>query len=255
MFMQKANDGTAEVNIFLYIRVMAEETLLSNLPIKQWAEDDRPREKLLFKGRIALSDTELISLLIATGSRNESAVDLAKKLMQQSGNSLNNLARMSLADLQKVKGIGQAKAIAIVAALELGRRRKTEEALDIRQFTNSRDCFDLFHPVLSDLLHEEFWVLLLNRNNRYILHRRVSEGGVSGTVVDAKIIFKLALEQLASTVILCHNHPSGNNVPSQADIKLTQQLKEAGKALDIVVADHLIIAGTAYFSFSDEGLM
>lgn len=234
---------------------MTEETIFSNLPIKQWAEDDRPREKMQLKGRTTLSDTELISLLIATGSHNESAVDLAKKLMQQSGNSLNNLARFSLADLQKVKGIGQAKAISIAAALELGRRRKTEEALDIRQFTNSRDCFDLLHPVLSDLMHEEFWVLLLNRNNRYILHRRISEGGVSGTVVDAKIIFKLALEQLASTLILCHNHPSGNISPSQADSKLTQQLKEAGKALDILVADHLIIAGNTYFSFSDEGLM
>ncbi|MFA6261235.1 MAG: DNA repair protein RadC [Bacteroidia bacterium] len=234
---------------------MTEETLFSNLPIKHWAEDDRPREKMQLKGRTTLSDTELISLLIATGNRNESAVDLAKKLMRQSGNSLNNLARFSLADLQKVKGIGQAKAISIVAALELGRRRKTEEALDVRQFTNSRDCFDLLHPVLSDLMHEEFWVLLLNRNNRYIIHRRVSEGGVSGTVVDAKIIFKLALEQLASTVILCHNHPSGNITPSQADNKLTQQLKEAGKLLDILVADHLIIAGNAYFSFSDEGLM
>lgn len=234
---------------------MTNETLLTKTPIHAWAEDDRPREKLLLKGRSALSDAELIALLISTGNRNESALDLAKRVLQLSSNSLNNLARLSLNDLQKISGIGQAKAISILAALELGRRRKTEAALMAKQFTSSRDCFELFHPLTADLLTEEFWVLLLNRNNRYICHACVSRGGISGTVVDAKVIFKLAIEHLASTVILCHNHPSGNLNPSRADIGLTTQLKEAGKNIDLMVADHIIVAGSSYFSFADEGMM
>jgi DNA repair protein RadC len=225
------------------------------LTIKSWAEEDRPREKLLSKGRHVLTDAELIAILIGSGTRKESAVELSKRILSQFGNNLNELAKLSVNDLIKFKGIGEAKAISIVAALELGRRRKESETTKRDKITSSKDIFEVFRALFLDLPHEEFHVLLLNRSNLVIRKEFVSRGGVSGTVVDPKIIFKIALENLASSIVLCHNHPSGNLRPSDPDISLTKKLKEAGLLLEIPILDHLIISDTGYFSFADEGMM
>lgn len=225
------------------------------LTIKSWAEADRPREKLLLKGKSSLSDAELIAILIGSGNSEQTAVELAQHILRNCQNNLSNLARLSVKDLQKHKGIGEAKAISIVAGLELGRRRKSEEPTKKMSIKSSQDAFNLLHGDLMDLPHEEFWLLLLKRNNEVIRKLMISKGGVSGTVVDAKIIFKYALEETASGIILSHNHPSGNLKPSQEDIRLTNRIKEAGKALDITVLDHLIITNESFFSFADEGLL
>jgi DNA repair protein RadC len=229
---------------------------LKNLPINLWAEDDRPREKMLLKGAHALSDAELLAILIATGTRELSAVDLGKKILALTGNQLNELGKLSIKDFKKVKGIGEAKAITIAAALELGRRRKLDESKQVHQFiTSSKQAADYFLPLLSDLKHEEFWVGYLNRRHKIIELKKVSEGGVAGTVADPKIIFKHAVELLASSIILAHNHPSGNLRPSEADKQLTKKLVQGGKMLDILVVDHLIISDQRFYSFADEGLM
>ncbi len=220
--------------------------------IKFWAEDDRPREKLLTKGRASLSDAELLAVLIATGTKDDSAVDIAKKMLALSQNSLNNLAKLSVTDLQKVKGIGQAKAVTIISALELGRRRKEEAATDIVKITTSRQLFDLFEPLVGDLPHEEFWVLLLNRSNKIIDYKKISEGGVSSTVVDVKIILKFAIENLASSIVICHNHPSGSTTPSDSDIRLTRRITQACRELDLSLMDHIIIGAGAYYSFAND---
>ena len=225
------------------------------LGIKSWAADDRPREKLLLKGKSALSEAELIALLIGSGTGALSAVEVAKLVLQSVGNNLHDLARLSVKDLMKVKGIGEAKAVTIVAALELGRRRKEFEVVEKPKVSGSHEAFELVKRDLLDLEHEEFWVLLFNRANRLIKKKRVSEGGVSGTVADPKIIYKLALEELASGIIVVHNHPSGNLTASQSDIKLTAKLKEAGQVLEVQLLDHLIVAGQKYFSFADEGIL
>ena len=225
------------------------------LKIKNWSPEDRPREKLLKKGTSALSDAELIAILIGSGTPRQSAVELAKKIIQSVGNNLHELARLSVKDLMKVKGIGEARAVSIIAALEIGRRRKDQDAEEKPKISSSKDAYDQINPDLMDLQHEEFWVLLLNRANRMIRKKRVSEGGVSGTVADPKIIFKMALEELASGVIVAHNHPSGNLTASQSDIDLTRKLKEAGKFLEVQLLDHLIIAGQKYYSFADEGVI
>lgn len=232
---------------------MSEPT--STLKILSWAEEDRPREKLLLKGKSALSDAELIAILIGSGTRSLSAVDVGKLVLAQAGNNLNELARFSVKELQKIKGIGEAKAISIVAALELGRRRKETEFTQKTRITSSNDIYQLMKPELMDLPKEEFWVLLLNRANRLIRKERISSGGISGTVADPKIIFKSALEHYASSLILIHNHPSGNLKPSDADLELTRKMKAAGKLLEIPVLDHLIFSDTGYLSFTDEGLM
>ena len=221
--------------------------------IRSWAEDDRPREKLLAKGRSVLSDAELIAILFGSGSRNETAVDLAKRVLSSKSNNLDELGRMSVKDLMQFKGIGEAKAISLIAALELGRRRKATEPLKRPRISGSQDAFAEIYPVMADLPHEEFWLVLLNRANEVITKKNLSKGGVSGTVVDAKIIFKMATEHLAGAIILVHNHPSGNLRPSQADINLTNKLKEAGNILEIPVLDHLIIGHGKYYSFKDEG--
>jgi len=226
-----------------------------NLNIKSWSPEDRPREKLILKGKSALSDAELIAILLGSGTRASSAVDLAKKVLQPTGNNLHELAKLTVKDLIKVPGIGEAKALTIVAALELGRRRKELGGQEKNKVTGSKDVYDLIKADLLDISHEEFWILLLNRANRVIKKAQVSQGGVAGTVADPKIIFKLALDELASGIILAHNHPSGNLTASQADLDLTKKLKDAGKLLDIQVLDHLIVAGQKYFSFADEGLM
>lgn len=225
------------------------------LGIKSWAAEDRPREKLLLKGKSALSEAELIALLIGSGTGSMSAVEVAKHVLQSVGNNLHDLARLSVKDLMKAKGIGEAKAVTIVAAMELGRRRKEFEVVEKPKVSGSKEAFELVMRDLLDLGHEEFWVLLFNRANRLIKKKRVSEGGVSGTVADPKIIYKMALEELASGIIVVHNHPSGNLTASQSDIKLTAKLKEAGQVLEIQLLDHLIVAGNKYFSFADEGIL
>lgn len=225
------------------------------LSIKSWSPEDRPREKLILKGKSALSDAELIAILLGSGTQAMTAVELAKKILQPADNNLHELARFTVRDLTRIKGIGQAKALTIVAALELGRRRKDLDVREREKVTGSRDAYNLLKSDLMDISHEEFWILLLNRANRVIKKLQVSQGGVSGTVADPKIIFKHALDELASAIILAHNHPSGNLTASQADLDLTKKLREAGKLLDIQVLDHLIVAGQKYFSFADEGLM
>lgn len=223
--------------------------------IKSWSPEDRPREKLVLKGKSALSEAELLALLIGSGTKTMSAVDLGKKILQHAGNNLHQLARLTVKDLSKVKGIGEAKAMTIVAALELGRRRKESDPEEKPKIGASKDAYDLLKCDLLDIPHEEFWVILLNRANRVIKKYQISQGGVTGTVADPKIIFKAALEELASGVILAHNHPSGNLTASQADVDLTKKLAAGGRLLEIQVLDHLIIAGQKYFSFADEGLI
>jgi DNA repair protein RadC len=225
------------------------------LNIKDWNPEDRPREKLLLKGTASLSDAELIAILIGSGTANLSAVEVSKKVLLQGGNNINILAKLTIKDLMKVKGIGEAKAITIVAALELGRRRKESDYQQRPKITASKDAFDELKGELMDLPHEEFWILLLNRAHRVMKKKRVSEGGVAGTVADPKIIFKMALEELASGVVVAHNHPSGSLQPSQSDVELTKKLKEAGRFLEIQLLDHLIISGHRYFSFADEGII
>ena len=225
------------------------------LNIKGWSPEDRPREKLLSRGSSALTDAELIAILIGSGTTKLSAVDLAKFIMATVDHNLNQLARLTTKDLVKIKGIGEAKAVTIMAAMELGRRRKEidyEERLKVR---GSKDIFDMMKGYFFDLPHEEFWVILLNRGNRIIRKQQISYGGVAGTVADPKIIFKAALEELACGIILAHNHPSGNCTASQQDIDLTKKLKDAGKLMEIQVLDHLIFAGSNYYSFADEGIL
>jgi len=223
--------------------------------IRNWAFEDRPREKMLLKGIQSLSDSELLALLIGSGTRKYSAVDLARQVLYMAGNNLDKLGRYSVSDLKKLKGIGQAKAISIVAALELGRRRNLSDVPDERKITGSLDVQGLMGPLLSDLVHEEFWVLLLNRSNKIIAKRKISQGGITGTVTDIRMILKLALDNLATGLILCHNHPSGNLQPSEADISITARIKESAALMDISLLDHVIIAGKAYFSLADENMI
>lgn len=225
------------------------------LGIKAWSPEDRPREKLLLKGKAALSDAELIAILLGTGAASSSAVDLGKKILSLVDHNLHALGGMTVKDLTKVKGIGQAKAVSIVAAMELGRRRKETMPEEKPKITGSKDAFELLRADLADLPYESFWVILLNRANRVIKKVQISQGGVAGTVADPKIIFKSALEELASGIIVAHNHPSGNLTASQADLTLTQRLKEAGKLLEIQLLDHLIFGGHRYFSFADDGIL
>lgn len=224
-------------------------------PISKWAEGDRPREKLLLKGRQSLSDAELIAILMGSGSRNESAVDLAKRILRESKDNLLELSKLSVKDLMKFKGVGEAKAISIIAALELGKRRRGAEALDRKKITASRDVFEYFASIFGDHTWEAFYILLLNRANKVIRHIQISEGGISGTVADPKKIFKIGLENNATSLILCHNHPSGSVKPSDADIKLTRKLKNAGEMLDMPILDHLILGDEKYYSFADEGTL
>ncbi len=227
----------------------------NTLTIKAWAEEDRPREKMLLKGKNILTDAELVAILIGSGSREETAVALSQRILQSAENNLNDLGRYSIADFVKFKGIGEAKAISIVAALELGRRRQLSDVKERPKVTSSRDAHNAIAPILMDLTHEEFWVLMLNRANEITRKVCISRGGVAGTVVDAKIVFKKALESMACSIILCHNHPSGNTKPSQADVNITEKLVKAGKTLDINVLDHLIITDRGFYSFADEGMM
>lgn len=225
------------------------------LNIKTWAEEDRPREKLLLKGKSALSDAELIAILIGSGTPKLTAVDVGKIILADVSNDLNELAKLSVKDLTKHPGIGEAKAISIVSALELGRRRKETVATAKTRITCSTDIYNYIKPQLLDLPHEEFWIILLNRANVVMKKESISSGGVAGTVADPKLIFKKALEQLASSIILVHNHPSGNIKPSAADIALTKKMKEAGGFLDLPILDHIIFTDNDYYSFADEGVL
>lgn len=225
----------------------------NKLSIKAWAEADRPREKLTAKGRSALTDAELIAILLGSGSRTQTAVELARDILADAHNNLFELGRLSLKDLMAYKGIGEAKAISIAAALELGRRRTLQEPRKRPAVKSSQDAFALLVPLLADLDHEEFWVLFLNKQNKVLCEFQMSKGGVDGTVVDPKILFRKALDQKAVSMVLAHNHPSGSLHPSGADIALTRKLVEGGSVLGIQILDHLILADNAYYSFADEG--
>ena len=228
---------------------------VEKLPIKSWAENDRPREKLLSNGRVSLTDAELIAVLIGSGNRNESAVDLSRRILHHASNNLKHLGKYSVNDLTKFEGIGQAKAISIIAALELGRRRNEAEILKQDKISCSKDVYNIIKPFLSDVSHEEFWILTLNRANIVIKPVKISQGGITATVVDTRLVYLKALENSACSIILCHNHPSGNLKPSDEDIAITKKLKEAGNIMDISVLDHLIYTENGYYSFADEGLL
>lgn len=223
-------------------------------PINQWAEDDRPREKFLLKGKSSLSDSELLAILIGSGSRNESAVQLCQRILATANNNLNQLGKLSIAQLTEFKGIGEAKAIAIAAALELGRRRRSEDAEELRKISSSKAVFEIMQPIIGELPHEEFWILYLNNSNKVIHKAQLSKGGITGTVVDSRIVFKTAFEQNATSIILTHNHPSGKLAASQADIEITKRLKLAGEQLEILILDHIIITEAGYYSFQDNGI-
>jgi len=227
----------------------------TSFSIKNWSQDDQPREKLRDKGRTALSDAELIAILIGSGNREESAVALCKRIFASVDNNLNALGKLSIEQLMSFKGIGEAKAITIAAALELGRRRRIEDALQLEKITSSRSVYDLMQPILGELPHEEFWILYLNNSNKVLQKNQLSKGGITGTLVDVRLVLKNALGVGATALILCHNHPSGTLNPSQADKEITQKLKTAAHSLDIKVLDHLIVTENAYFSFADERLL
>jgi DNA repair protein RadC len=223
--------------------------------MKAWSVEERPREKVLANGVQHLTDAELLAILLGSGTRNMTAVELARHVLQGAGYNLHELGRQAIGDLLKIRGIGPAKAIAVLAALELGRRRSGIQQVEKISVKSSRTVFNLFHPVLGDLDHEEFWLLMLNRANRVVARYKVSQGGLAGTVIDTRIIMKKSLDNLASSIIVCHNHPSGNKQPSEADIKITEKLKNAAEMLEIKLLDHIIIADKSYFSFADEGLV
>jgi DNA repair protein RadC len=226
-----------------------------NYSIRHWAEDDRPREKLRSKGAENLSDSELLAILIHQGTRQKTAVDLAKEVLRLGKNSLNGLGKLSIKDLMKIKGIGEAKAISIIAALELGRRRQAVQSLNKPVIKDSREIANYLQVLFKDYHHEVFAVVFLNRANRINHFEIISEGGITGTVADPRIILKKALEEDAVSIILCHNHPSGNLLPSRTDEELTQKIKEASKFFDIKVLDHIIVSEDGYYSFNDEGIL
>ncbi|PJJ80174.1 RadC family protein [Mucilaginibacter auburnensis] len=231
------------------------EPYQDKISIKAWAEEDRPREKLSTQGRRALTDAELIAILIGSGSTTETAVELSKRILHHYSNDLNKLGKASIADLCKFKGIGEAKAISIIAALEIGRRRNETESKPPERIGSSRDIYNLMRRHLMDLGHEEFWIILLNQGGKVISTELISKGGLTGTVADPKIVFSIALQHQAVSIILSHNHPSGTLKPSQLDIDLTKKLATAGRLLDIRVLDHLIFTNGGYFSFADEGII
>ena len=223
--------------------------------IRNWAEDDRPREKMMLKGRHSMSDAELLAILIGSGTRHESAVDLAKNILHRAHDNLAELSKMNMKDLLGVKGIGKVRALTILAALELGRRRNESEVLARDKIKTSRDAYEIFRSIMGDRPYEEFWIILLNKANKVLQKCNISEGGISGTVVDPKKIFKISLDHHASSIILGHNHPSGVVTPSEADIRITKKVRDAGAMLEVTVLDHLIIGEDNYYSFADEGAL
>lgn len=223
--------------------------------IKNWATEDRPREKMLEKGRETLSDAELIAILIGSGNSNESAVDLSRRILRDVDDNLIQLSQLNINDLTRYNGMGEAKAVSILAALELGRRRRFAEASTQAFIKNSKDAFEYFYMRMADIEHEQFWVMLLNPANKVIKLAKVSDGGINGTSADPKRIFKIALENNATAMMLCHNHPSGNVLPSDHDKVLTRNIINGGKLLEIKILDHIIIGIDKYFSFADSGLI
>ncbi|MBC7774190.1 MAG: DNA repair protein RadC [Phycisphaerae bacterium] len=232
---------------------MSNETIYRS--ITDWAEEDRPREKMLLKGHQSLSDAELLAILLGSGTIGESAVSLAQRVLASVENNLHELGKRSIKELQRFKGVGEAKAISIAAALELGRRRQISDLRERPRVSTSRDAFNVIAPLLTDLHHEEFWLLLLNKACEVFAREKLSTGGSAGTVADVKLAFKIALDARASAIIAVHNHPSGNLKPSDADVELTKKLKEAGKILDLTLLDHLIVSERGYYSFADEGVI
>lgn len=230
-----------------------QEDLIKSLKIGEWSTDDRPRERLLEKGKSELSDAELLSILIGTGTEDINALEVAKQLLLKVSNNVFNLSRCSPAELMEQRGVGKAKALTIVAGLELGRRARETDSIGLPKIKCSKDAFDIIYNDLADLRHEEFWVMLLNRANNLIRKRKISSGGVAGTVADPKLIYRYALESLACGIVVAHNHPSGNLVASKQDIELTNKLKLAGKLMEIELIDHLIVSGNKYYSFADAG--
>jgi DNA repair protein RadC len=225
------------------------------MPIRQWAEDDRPREKLLRQGKNALSDAELIAILLRSGTRVQSALDLAKAILATVHNNLIELSKLTYSDLVRIHGVGEAKALSVIAALELGRRRRGADVLQKSQIKSSRDVFELMQVDLADLQHEEFWIILLSRSNHLIRKMSVSEGGLAGTIADPRKIFRFALQHAANAIILCHNHPSGSVQPSEADISITKKIHQGAKLIDLSVLDHVIIGDEQFYSFADEGMI
>jgi len=227
----------------------------ASFSIKNWSIEDRPREKLIKKGKNSLSDSELIAIIIGSGNRDESAVSLSKRILHSVEHDLNELGKLSIRDLMKFKGIGEAKAITIIAALELGKRRREYIGPDKKKIISSNSVFEMMQPILGELPHEEFWVIYLNNSNKVLHIDQISKGGITGTLVDVRLVLKIALELGAIAIIFAHNHPSGTLQPSEADKNLTQKLKKAGESIDIKVLDHIIITEKAYFSFADENLL
>jgi len=228
---------------------------LASFSIKNWADDDRPREKLVQKGSFVLSDAELIAILIGSGSREESAVELSKRILASVNHNLNELGKLSVNQLMRFKGIGEAKAVTIAAALEVGRRRRMEDTSKITKIKSSHDVFELLYPLIGELPHEEFWIIYLNNSNKVVHKAQLSKGGITGTLVDVRLVLKQALELGAVGIILAHNHPSGTLEPSTADKQITQKLKMATEALDIKILDHLILTQREYLSFADKGIL
>ena len=225
------------------------------MSIKFLAEDDRPREKFLLKGKSALSDSELLAIIMRNGSRKETAIELARKILDSVGNNWHELSKLSLQDLMKFHGVGQVKAIEISVALEIGRRRAAQEIPEKIKITDSKTTFSVLHPFLSDLQTEEFWAIFLNQNNKILHKTRLTSGGINQSIVDVRVLFKLALEHFSTGLIIAHNHPSGSLKPSQEDIKITKTIKDASNILQITLLDHIIVAQNSYFSFADEGLL
>lgn len=224
------------------------------LTIREWSEDDRPREKMLRKGTSSLSDAELLAILIGSGNRDESAVELARRIMRECDDNINELARLTIADLcKKFKGIGEAKAITIMAALELGKRRKTSDFLERKQILSSRDLFEVFEPLLIDLVHEEFWIVFMNGANKVLSTHKLTQGGIQQTIVDVPLLLKMSLERLAQSIAVAHNHPSGQNKPSSEDENITRRIKQGCDAIGIRLLDHIIVARGKYYSFADDG--
>lgn len=241
------------VELICYLYQMQENS--TSFSIKNWSDDDKPREKLVQKGKSILSDAELIAILIGSGSRSESAVGLSKKILASVHNNLNELGKLSVNQLMQFKGIGEAKAVIIVAALEIGRRRKGEDALKTTKISSSKHVFELLQPLIGELPHEEFWIVYLNNSNKVMHKSQLSKGGITGTLVDVRLVLKQALELGAVGLVLAHNHPSGTLKPSVADKEITEKLKRASEALDIKVLDHLIITQKEYFSFADNNIL
>ena len=225
------------------------------MSIKYLAEDDRPREKFLLKGKSSLSDSELLAIIMGSGNREDTAVELGRKILDSVDNNWHNLSLLSISDLTKFKGVGEAKAIAIATALEIGRRKASQELPEKPQIQSAKDVFKILHPLMGDLRTEEFWVLFVNQSNKVLAKEKISQGGISGTIVDIRLVFKTAFEQFATGIFIAHNHPSGSLKPSMEDIKITKQIAEAGKILSIPLIDHVIITQHSFFSFANENLV